>query len=56
MYADDLVIISPSAKGLQRLVDICAVYGQNHDILFKGVLYRIWCGVNRLGDSGVKVV
>ena len=34
MYADDLVIISPSAKGLQRLVDICAVYGQNHDILF----------------------
>ena len=34
MYADDLVIISPSANGLQRLVDICAVYGQNHDILF----------------------
>ena len=25
MYADDLVIISPSAKGLQRLLDICAV-------------------------------
>ena len=20
---------------------------------FKGALYRIWCGVNRLGDSGV---
>ena len=24
--------------------------------LFKGALYRIWCGVNRPGDSGVKVV
>ena len=24
--------------------------------MFKGALYRIWCGVNRLGDSGVKVV
>ena len=23
MYADDLVILSPSAKGLQRLVDKC---------------------------------
>ena len=23
---------------------------------FKGALYRIWCGVNRLGDSSVKVV
>ncbi len=34
MYADDLVIISPSVKGLQRLLDICDVYGQNHDILF----------------------
>ena len=24
--------------------------------VFKGALYIIWCGVNRLGDSGVKVV
>ena len=23
---------------------------------FKGALYIIWCGVNRLGDSGVNVV
>ena len=29
-----LVIISPSVKGLQRLLDVCAVYGQTHDILF----------------------
>ena len=25
-------------------------------IYVKGALYRIWCGVNRPGDSGVKVV
>ena len=24
--------------------------------MFKGALYIIWCGVNRLGDSVVKVV
>ena len=30
MYADDLVVISPSVKGLQRLLDVCAVYGQTH--------------------------
>ena len=24
--------------------------------IVKVALYRIWCGVNRLGDSGVKVV
>ena len=35
MYADDLVMLSPSAKGLQRLVDIlCAAYGDIHDIKF----------------------
>ena len=33
-YADDLVIISPSAKGLQRLLDTCAGYGQTHGIIF----------------------
>ena len=25
-------------------------------LLIKGALYIIWCGMNRLGDSGVKVV
>ena len=34
MYADDLVVIRPSVKGLQRLLDVCAVYGQTHDIVF----------------------
>ena len=33
-YADDLVILSPSAKGLQKLLNICSEYGQEHDIMF----------------------
>ena len=34
-----------------------ATYGSVNLIFqIKGELYRIWCGVNRLGDSGVKVV
>ena len=33
MYADD-VILSPSSKGLQRLIHICAAYGDSHDIKF----------------------
>ena len=32
MYADDIVMLSPSAKGLQRLVNMCAAYGDSHDI------------------------
>ena len=34
VYAYDLLIISPSIKGLQSLLGICALNGQNHDILF----------------------
>ena len=26
-YADDLVILSPSAKGLHKLLNICSEYG-----------------------------
>ena len=26
------------------------------NLVLKGALYRIWCGVNILGDSGMKVV
>ena len=33
-YADDLVILSPSAKGLQKLLNICSEYGEEPDIMF----------------------
>ena len=34
IYADDLVILSPSVKGLQKLLNICSEYGEEHDIMF----------------------
>ena len=33
-YADDLVILSPSAKGLQMLLGICEEFAIHHDIVF----------------------
>ena len=33
-YADDMVLISPSAKGLQRLINICCEYASSHDIIY----------------------
>ena len=39
------------------LEDVCDDGGYLFCSFLKGALYRIiWCGVNRLGDSGVKVV
>ena len=34
----------------------CMQLLSSHFLDLKGALYRIWCGVNRLGNSGVKVV
>ena len=34
MYADDLVVFSPSNVGLRELLSVCETYGLNHDIKF----------------------
>ena len=34
MYADDLVIMSPSVAGLYKLLHICESLGLSHDVLF----------------------
>ena len=33
-YADDMVLISPSASGLQDFIDTCCMYATDHDILY----------------------
>ena len=34
MYADDIVLVAPSAKGMQRLIDVAYNYGCQYDIIF----------------------
>ena len=33
-YADDMAILSPSAPGLQKLLNICANYAIEHGIIY----------------------
>ena len=33
-YADDLVILSPSVPGLSELMQVCGLYGLNHNIKY----------------------
>ena len=35
MYADDLVLLSPSAAGLSILLSICSTYGIEYDVMYK---------------------
>ena len=37
MYADDCVLLSPSSAGLQQLLDVCSLYGEQHDIKYNDV-------------------
>ena len=32
LYDDDIALFAPSAKGLQKLLDMCFTYGCSHDI------------------------
>jgi len=34
LYADDVVLVAPSAKGLQRLLDTCTCFAASHDVVF----------------------
>ena len=34
MYADDTVLIAPSPRALQRLIDTCKAFAQSHDLIF----------------------
>ena len=34
MYADDLTLLAPSAKGLQKLLDTCETYANKHEMVF----------------------
>jgi hypothetical protein len=35
MYADDLLLLSPSVNGLQSMLDICSVYGGFHYLMLQ---------------------
>jgi exonuclease III len=34
LYADDIVLFAPSAKGLQKLLDACTLFAAEHDVIF----------------------
>ena len=34
MYADDLLLLSPSLRGMQAMLDICTRFGTSHNIAF----------------------
>ena len=34
LYADDIVLISPSSAGLKKLLSVCEKFGDDNDMLF----------------------
>ena len=34
MYAHDLLLLSPSVRGMQTMLDICTNFGRSHSIIF----------------------
>jgi len=36
-YADDICLLAPSAAGLQQLINVCEIYGVEHDIIYNPI-------------------
>ena len=43
LYADDLVLISPSSRGLHTLLEVCEKFGFKNDIIFNAKKSAIMC-------------
>ena len=41
MYAGDLVVFAPSAKGIQNLLDVCTTFGEKNDIIYNSTKSQI---------------
>ena len=46
-YADDMSLLSPSPKGLQKLIDICEEYGKKYNIIFNPKKSMCMCFVGK---------
>jgi Reverse transcriptase (RNA-dependent DNA polymerase) len=53
LYADDVVLFAPSAKGLQELLDVCSKFAMEHDITFNNnkSIGKMLCGQNAAGPA-----
>jgi len=55
MYADDLLLLSPSIIGLQRMLYTCSLYGTTHNILFnKSITFSV--AIGRMSSHNISSV
>ena len=40
-YADDSMVLAPTARGLQHLLDICQRYAEENELIFKGKICQM---------------
>ena len=51
MYADDVVLLFPSAMGLSLLLSVCSAYGIEHDIKYNSAKSNVMIlGCNKMKD------
>jgi len=55
MYADDLLLLSPSIIGLQRMLDTCSLYGTTHNIMFN-ISKRFSVAIGRMNNHIISAV
>ena len=55
MYADDLILISPTVGGLQSMLTVCTDYGHSFDIVFNAKKCMLMCVGKHYTATGISV-
>ena len=56
MYTDVTVLLAPSAKGLQQLIQLCEVYANICDIIFNVIKSKYNVPTVYLNDKSISLV
>ena len=53
MYADDIVLLAPSGKGMQTIIDTTYAYGNAYDIIFNLTKSQVmFYDTLKIGEAG----
>ena len=55
MYADDLILISPTAGSLQSMLTVCTDYGHSFDVVFNAKKCIFMCVGKHFTSAGISV-
>jgi len=56
LYADDVVLIALSSRGMQSLLNACQEYADSHNLVFNSIKHNVWFLNRKVSSSTIHVL